>query len=80
MTLKERLLIVAAEYARIRELSVSRVSTLVFRDGKVLDRLAGSADLTTTRYEGAMAWFSQNWPDGEAWPDGISRPQMEAAR
>ncbi|MGQ2906711.1 MAG: hypothetical protein ACT6QU_02040 [Aliihoeflea sp.] len=79
MTLKERLLSVAAEYARNRELSVSRVSTLVFRDGKVLDRLAGTADITTTRYEGAMAWFSQNWPEGLAWPDGIARPSMEPA-
>lgn len=79
MTLKERLLFVAAEYARTRELSVSRVSTLVFRDGKVLDRLAGTADITTSRYEGAMLWFSTNWPDGLDWPAEINRPELEAA-
>lgn len=74
MTLKERLLAVAATYASARGLSTSRVSTLAFGDGKVLDRLAGESDLTTSRFEASMWWFSANWPEGEPWPADVPRP------
>lgn len=79
MTLKERLLKVSETYAIAKQLSVSRVSTIVFADGKVLDRLQGTADLTTGRFEAAMAWFSANWPDGAEWPEGIERPIVQEA-
>ncbi len=55
-------------YASARGLSISRVSTLVFSDGKVLTRIAGGGDITTSRFETAIGWFSNNWPDGEPWP------------
>lgn len=56
-------------YASARGLSISRVSTLVFADGKVLTRIAGGGDITTSRFESAICWFSNNWPDGEPWPE-----------
>ncbi len=56
-------------YASARGLSISRVSTLVFADGKVLTRIAGGGDITTGRFESAICWFSNNWPDGEPWPE-----------
>lgn len=74
MTLKERLLTVAVAFAEARGLSLSRVSTIVFGDGKVIDRLQGTSDLTTSRYETAMDWFSANWPDSVSWPKDIARP------
>lgn len=57
-------------------LSRSRVSTLVFNDGKALDRIAGGGDLNTRSFEKAMAWFSSNWPEGVAWPEGVERPDF----
>ena len=74
MTLVDRLLTVSSTYAEARGLSMSRVSTLIFGDGKVLDRLANGRDVTTGRFEGAMQWLSDNWPAGAQWPDGIARP------
>lgn len=74
MTLVDRLLTVASTYAEARGLSMSRVSTLIFGDGKVLDRLAKGRDVTTGRFEGAMQWLSDNWPVGAHWPEGVDRP------
>lgn len=74
MTLKERLLTVSASFADAKKLSLSRVSTIVFGDGKVIDRLQRESDITTGRYEAAMLWFSSNWPEGVDWPADIARP------
>lgn len=54
------------------------VSTSVFNDGKKLTGLrAGTADIGTRRYNSALVWFSENWPQGAAWPDGVMRPSAE---
>lgn len=79
MTLRETLIIVANHYAQARRLSMSRVSTLVLNDGKALDRISSGGDLNTGSYERALEWFSANWPRGAAWPEGVERPQREAA-
>jgi len=55
-------------------LSRSRISTLVFNDGKALDRIAGGGDLNTRSFEKAMLWFAANWPEGAAWPETVERP------
>jgi len=79
MTLTEQLLIVARAYCTARELSLARVSTLVFNDGKKLDGIANKGvDLATGRFEAAMRWFSDNWPAGTCWPDHIVRPPVPA--
>lgn len=52
----------------------SAVSKRVFNDGKILDKLAAGKDLTTGRHQMALHWFSDNWPDGTAWPAEIERP------
>ena len=45
----------------------STVSSRVFDDGKKLGALrAGATDLTTGRYNAALRWFSENWPE---WAD-----------
>lgn len=54
----------------------SAISKRVFNDGKVLDKLYAGGDLTTSRHQMALRWFSRNWPEVE-WPDGIERPAFE---
>lgn len=54
----------------------SAVSKRVFNDGKILDKLAAGGDLTTTRHQMALRWFSENWPSGTRWPKGITRPPV----
>lgn len=77
MTLTGQLLTVARAYCRARNLSIARVSTLVFNDGKKLDLIAQGADLGTRGLERAMRWFSAEWPENAAWPDGIERPKVK---
>ena len=72
----ERLIIVAGTYCASARRSRSRVSTIIFNDGKRLDRIADGADLTTTAWERAMQWLSDNWPEGLEWPAGVERPKV----
>jgi hypothetical protein len=79
MAMTDQLLAVARAYCAARSLSLSRVSTIVFNDGKKLDLVARGADLQTGKFEQAIAWFSANWPDGAEWPSDIPRPDDSPA-
>jgi hypothetical protein len=80
LTLRQQLVSVASLYAQAKGLSRSRVSTLVFSGGMVLDRLSSeAADITTVNFEKAMGWFSANWPADTPWPEGIVRPSAVPA-
>lgn len=79
MQLTHQLLFVARAYCEARRLSLARTSTLVFNEGKKLDLIAsGSADLATGRFERAMQWFSDNWPEDAKWPAEVARPAASA--
>lgn len=76
MTLLDQLRTVAAAYGKARTLKTGRVSTLVFGDGMKLAKIAADkADVTTSRFEKTMQWFSDHWPEGTPWPDGVARPR-----
>lgn len=80
MTLIERFKAVAEAYKQARGLSTARVSALVFGDGTKLSHILGrDADLTTSRFERSMQWFSDHWPEDVEWPAGIPRPNPTAA-
>lgn len=79
MTMRDQILTVARAYCDARVLSPSRVSTLVFNDGKKIGLIEGGADLQTSKFEQAMAWFSDNWPENAKWPSDVPRPTAEAA-
>lgn len=75
MRMTDQLVLVAKAYCEARDLSLARVSTLIFNDGKKLDGIATrGVDLSTARFEHAMEWFSANWPDGAEWPKKVNRP------
>lgn len=78
MTAREQLLTVASAYAAARDISIARVSTIVFNHGRRLRGVAEGRDICTGTFERAMLWFSRNWPDDTEWPDGISRPVVTA--
>ena len=73
--LTSQLIEIADAYCALTGLSRSRVATVVFNDGKKLDLIAAGKDLNTRSFERAMLWFSDNWPDSAAWPEGIVRPE-----
>lgn len=76
-TLIDQLANTSARFAEAKDISVARVSALVFGNGGKLPAvLYGNADVTTRSWERAMAWFSGNWPDGVEWPAGVPRPEI----
>jgi hypothetical protein len=77
MTLRSQVLCTASSYALQRGISLSRISTIVFGDGKALRRIQSGGDLTTGTFERGMAWFSANWPEGVDWPADVPRPQPQ---
>lgn len=79
MMLKTALIEISKLYACAKNLSLSRVSTVVFGDGKVLARLEAGGGITTDRYELGIQWFSDNWPEDLVWPVGVYRPSHNEA-
>lgn len=74
------LLSIVDAYMKATGRKETTVSTTVFNDGKKLTSLRdGTADIGTRRYNSALTWFSENWPDGAVWPEGVSRPEVEQA-
>lgn len=69
------LLCVADAYQEALGLDRSTVSWRALGDVRKLAALAEGKDIQVTRFERAMIWFSENWPNGAVWPDGIDRPQ-----
>lgn len=58
------------------------VSYWVFGDTKKLRGLRGSADLTVSRFNAAMRWFAENWPEGSDLPPELvayRTPEEDAA-
>jgi hypothetical protein len=78
-TLREQLLAATDAYCQATGRSASRVSTVIFNDGKRLGAIKDGGDLATGVFERAMSWFSSNLPEGVDWPDGLyPRPVTEA--
>jgi hypothetical protein len=72
------LLALADEYQRIDPVEDKTLSNRVFADSKKLTALRTTGDITTARFNAAVQWFSDNWPDGAVWPKGIVRPKVAA--
>jgi hypothetical protein len=73
------LLCVADAYKRATGLEDVTLSHRVFRDSKKLAALRAGSDITTTRFNDAFVWFSDNWPANAEWPESVARPLREAA-
>lgn len=69
----ESLLAVARAYAAGAGVELKTVSSRVFDDGKVLDRVANGGDVSGRRIDKAIAWFDANWPEGAEWPAAVPR-------
>lgn len=75
MTGRERILQLAELYGAAHELERTTVSWRLFRDTNKLDAIASGRDLYLGRYERAMQFFAEHWPDAlVSWPADIDRP------
>lgn len=65
--------IIDAYMAAANETSERALSYRVFNDTKKISHLREGRDITVTRFNMAMRWFSDNWPDGEDRPLPLQR-------
>ena len=73
--MRELLLVdMAKRVARAKGVTLSRVSFLAAGDGKFFNRLIDGRTCTLRVERVVLQYLHENWPDGETWPDAISRP------
>ncbi|UGY14172.1 hypothetical protein HAP48_0037290 [Bradyrhizobium septentrionale] len=69
------LLAVARAFATSRGIELSTVGRVAAGDWRFFDHISdGAKTFTARKYDLVMVWFSENWPAGEAWPEGVARP------
>ena len=77
MDYRKHLLTLIEVFADAKNLSPSRVTTLVMNSGAVHKNLTEGKDITVGRLEDAMQWFSANWPADLDWPAHVPRPVVQ---
>jgi hypothetical protein len=75
----QHLLDVADAYRTATGIEDKTVSNRVFADAKKLTALRSGSDITISRFNDALVWFSANWPENAEWPVAVSRPYVEKA-
>ncbi len=78
MTCIAQILALTEAFTKATGLEAKTVSWRVFGDSKKLAAVAAGADLSTRRFEAAVAWFSANWPVDADWPASVKRPAVAA--
>ncbi|MGK8699705.1 hypothetical protein ACRS7F_13285 [Brucella anthropi] len=68
------ILTLADAYKAALGLEDKTVSSRVFDDSKKLTAIRTGSDLTVSRFNAALRWFDENWPDGAEWPNNVIRP------
>ena len=79
MDYRKHLLTLIEVFADAKNLSPSRVTTLVMNSGAVHKNLTEGKDITVGRLEDAMQWFSSNWPADLDWPAHVPRPLSQSS-
>lgn len=73
------LLKLADAYIEATSIKEVTLSHRLFGDSKKIGAMRAGADITISRFNSAISWFSDNWPDGADWPEQIMRPASENA-
>jgi hypothetical protein len=66
----------AVAYSRSTGITLGGVGDRALGKGNhnIFARLLKGRDCTVGKAARASAWFLANWPEGEAWPAGVERP------
>ncbi len=73
------ILTLADAYKNALGLEDKTVSSRLFDDSKKLTAIRSGSDLTVSRFNSAMRWFDENWPEGAVWPVSVMRPTNKSA-
>ncbi len=77
--LTDNLAACAAAFAGARGLELSTIGRLAAGDSRFFSRLTEGKTFTARKYDDVIQWFSDNWPAGAEWPEGVARPAPSAA-
>lgn len=72
------LLALVDAYEAAEKIGDTTLSFRVFGDSKKIAALRDKSDITTSRFNGAVEWFSKNWPPETKWPAHVQRPRAAA--
>jgi hypothetical protein len=79
MTGIDQLLALANAYIAAEGIEMHTLSWRALGDSKKLASLADGKDIQVKRFERALAWFDEHWPEGVEWPAGVQRPRRGEA-
>ncbi|MVA27870.1 hypothetical protein GOZ92_26160 [Agrobacterium vitis] len=65
-------------YSYATGVSEKTASYRVFGDSKKLAALRAGSDIGVNRFNSALGWFADNWPEGVEWPAGVIRPESNS--
>ena len=78
MTLKQNhILSLASQYSIHTGMGETSLAQSVMNDRSFFKRIRKGRSNTIKTYTSVLQWFSDNWPDGLAWPDEIERPAIK---
>jgi len=63
-------------FCKARKISESRLSTLLFNDGKRIRTIRSGGDVGSRHLSDAFQWMSDHWPDDAVWPRDVPRPPV----
>ena len=69
-----RLVALMDRFAKHAGLSISTVSRHATGSGDTVARLQRGGTITVKRFDRAVRFLSDNWPDSAAWPADVPRP------
>ena len=77
----DHLLSLVAPYCDAARCSEVTLSKRLFNDGKRIPNMRRrNGDIGSRALIRTFQWFSDNWPVGADWPEGISRPTPAASK
>lgn len=73
-TLRKHLLQCAAAFEATTGDSLPAIGKRMLNDNTFFARIARGGGFTVRTYDRALRWFSENWPVGLEWPEGVPDP------
>ena len=77
--LRSHMLVLASVHSAASGLSMISLGKRVANDSRFFMRIGAAKSFEARTYDRVVAWFSENWPAGAAWPVEVPRPVVVSA-
>lgn len=78
-TLRAHLFELADAFEKSTGVSRPSIGKAALRDNTFFRRLSAGDGFTIKTFDKLIQWFSDNWPDEQAWPESFPRPARSNA-